>query len=64
MRAQTAYEDAMRAKAVIKEEKDKAQYQKRLDQTYVKLETASKALETVSKYLVELKALRLVLGDE
>lgn len=63
MRAQTAYEDAQAAKKAIKDEKDKLLYEKRLEQIFKSMESADKALEKVSKYLVEVQALRLTIGD-
>lgn len=63
MRAHTAYQAAVAAKAKIKEERDRARYDKVLSMFDKKLETADKALSALSKYLVELKVLELALGD-
>lgn len=62
MRQHTAYEAAMAAKAKIKEEKDKARYDKLLDMLGKKLESTQKSLDASTKYLNELKVLELVLG--
>lgn len=63
MRSYTAFQLAQEAKAKIKEEKDKARYEKVLDMCGKKLEAAEKALDAASKYANELKVLQLVLGE-
>jgi hypothetical protein len=63
MRQYTAYQLAQEAKAKIKEEKDKARYDKVLDMLAKKLEVSHKAIEAASKYVQELKVLELVLGE-
>lgn len=63
MRSYTAFQAALEAKAKIKEEKDKARYEKVLDMCGKKFEAADKALEAASKYVSELKVLQLVLGE-
>lgn len=63
MRSFTAYEAAKAAKEKIKEEKDKERYQRVLVMLEKKLETVDKGLAALSKYVTELKALELVLGE-
>lgn len=63
MRSYTAYQLAQEAKAKIKEEKDKARYEKVLEMAAKKFESIDKALADVSKYTNELKVLQLVLGE-
>jgi len=62
MRQHTLYEAAMAAKALIKEQKDKERFEHLLRMTEKKLKTIDTNLESVSKYLNELKVLELVLG--
>jgi carbamoylphosphate synthase large subunit len=62
MRQHTLYEAAMAAKAKIKEAKDRERFDHLLKMIEKKLPTIDKSLETVSKYLNELKVLELVLG--
>lgn len=63
MRQHTAYEAAMAAKAKIKEEKDRARYDKLLVMLEKKLDASQKSIDAASKYINELKVLELVLGD-
>jgi mevalonate kinase len=64
MASQIAYQEALEAKGRIKQEKDLALYTKRLEQISKKIETANKALDAMEQYYMELKVLRLSLGDE
>lgn len=59
MRSQTAYQLAMEAKAKIKEERDKARYDKLLTMMGKKLEAVEKSLDVCSKYANELKLLEI-----
>jgi uncharacterized coiled-coil protein SlyX len=63
MRSYTLYEEAMKHKAEIKDAKDRAQYQKRLDQFEKKLKTVDAGLTALSKYVTEIQLLRLTVGD-
>ena len=63
MRSFTAYEAAKAAKEKIKEEKDQERYQRILVMLEKKFDTVDKGLAALSKYVTELKALELVLGE-
>lgn len=63
MRAQKAYELAQEARAKLKEEKDRARYDKVLSMLQKKIDACEKALDAAGKYITELKALELVLGE-
>ncbi len=62
MRQHTLYEAAQQVKAQIKEQKDRERFDHLLRMTEKKLKTIDTNLESVSKYLNELKVLELVLG--
>ena len=63
MRSYTLYQEAVAAKAHIKEEKDRARYVKVCEMLAKKLESAEKALDAANGYHNELKILRLTRGD-
>lgn len=63
MRSYTAYEAAKAAKEKMKEERDRARYEKILGMMEKKYEAVDKALDVLAKYLNELKVLELVLGS-
>ena len=62
MRQHTLYEAAMAAKAKIKEAKDAERFTHLCRMVEKKLKTIDTNMESVSKYLNELKVLELVLG--
>jgi hypothetical protein len=63
MRSQTIYQEALAAKAAIKEKKDRDLYQKRLTQIEKKLDSVNKACDMIAKYMNEVKLLRMTVGD-
>lgn len=63
MRSYTLYQEAMAAKAAIKEEKDRARYVKVCEMLAKKLASAEKALDDANKYHNEIKILRMTVGD-
>lgn len=63
MRSQTMYQEALAAKAAIKEEKDRKLYQQRLTQIEKCLKSANNACDKLAKYMNEVKLLRLTVGD-
>jgi hypothetical protein len=63
MKLHNAYEEAMAAKAKIKEERDKARYEQVLKMFDKKMESTTKGLDTLSKYVAELRVLQMVAGD-
>lgn len=63
MSAYKLYQEAVAAKAKLKEEKDIETYEKRLEQIKKKLDTVDKALESVDKWMADVNVLRLSVGD-
>lgn len=63
MKSQTMYQEALHAKAAIKAEKDKKLYEQRLVQVEKCLKSANNACDKLSKYMNEIKLLRLTVGD-
>jgi beta-phosphoglucomutase-like phosphatase (HAD superfamily) len=63
MRQHTLYEEALAAKAKIKEERDRARYDQLLRMIESRAKTADNSIDAISKYLTELKLLQLMLGE-
>ena len=63
MRQHTLFEAAQQAKAKNKEEKDRARYTKLLEMADKKIKSVDAAMDTIMKYLNEMKVLELVLGS-
>lgn len=63
MRSYTLYQEAQAAKTAIKEAKDRERYEKVLGMLAQKIESATKALDAANKYHIEIKLLRLTVGD-
>lgn len=64
MRSYTAFEAAKAAKEKLKEEKDRARYEKLLTMAQKKYDAVDKGLDVLGKYLNEMKVLELVLGSD
>lgn len=63
MKSQTMYQEALAAKAAIKEEKDRKLYQQRLTQIEKSLKSVNTQCDKIAKYMNEIKLLRLTVGD-
>lgn len=63
MRLFSLYQEAEKAKAQLKHDKDLSRYEKVLTMFQKKLDTVDNGLDALSKYAAELQVLQLALGD-